>query len=103
LQRRLVHAYKQVRIGDPLDPTTLVGPLIDQNAVRAFERAIGAAQAAGGELLVGGSVLDRPGNYVEPAIILARNDWEIVQKRDLWTDPVSDRGGFARAGDRAAE
>jgi aldehyde dehydrogenase (NAD+) len=80
LQRRLVHAYKQIRIGDPLDPTTLVGPLIDQAAVRAFERAIGAAQAAGGELLVGGKVLDRPGNYVEPAIIVARNDWEIVQR-----------------------
>ena len=80
LQRRLVHAYKQVRIGDPLESTTLVGPLIDQNAVRSFERAISAAQAAGGQLLVGGSVLSRPGHYVEPAIILARNDWEIVQK-----------------------
>jgi len=80
LQRRLVHAYKQMRIGDPLESTTLVGPLIDQNAVRAFERAIGAAQAAGGQLLVGGSVLKRPGNYVEPAIIIADNDWEIVQK-----------------------
>ena len=80
LQRRLIHAYKQVRIGDPLESATLVGPLIDQNAVRSFERAISAAQAAGGQLLVGGSVLSRPGHYVEPAIILARNDWEIVQK-----------------------
>jgi aldehyde dehydrogenase (NAD+) len=79
LRRRLVHAYKQMRIGDPLEATTLVGPLIDQNAVRAFERAISAAQAAGGELLVGGKVLSQPGNYVEPAIIAARNDWEIVQ------------------------
>ena len=61
LQRRLVHAYRQVRIGDPLDPTTLVGPLIDSGAVRGFERAIGAAQAAGGELLVGGKVLHAAG------------------------------------------
>ena len=80
LQRRLVHAYRQVRIGDPLDPTTLVGPLIDLNAVRGFERAIGAAQAAGGTLLVGGKVLARPGHFVEPAIVLARNDWDIVQQ-----------------------
>ena len=80
LQRRLVNAYRQVRIGDPLDPSTLVGPLIDQNAVRNFERAIAAALAAGGELLVGGKLLSRPGHYVEPAIIVAKNDWEIVQK-----------------------
>jgi aldehyde dehydrogenase (NAD+) len=79
LQRRLVHAYRQVRIGDPLDPATLVGPLIDLNAVRGFERAIESAQAAGGQLLVGGKVLPRPGHFVEPAIVLARNDWDIVQ------------------------
>jgi aldehyde dehydrogenase (NAD+) len=79
LRRRLVHAYKQARIGDPLESSTLVGPLIDQNAVKAFERAISAAQAAGGELLVGGKVLSRPGHYVEPAIVTADNGWDIVQ------------------------
>jgi aldehyde dehydrogenase (NAD+) len=79
LQRRLVHAYRQVRIGDPLDPTTLVGPLIDLDAVRAFERGIASAQAAGGQLLVGGKTLTRAGHFVEPAIVLARNDWDIVQ------------------------
>jgi aldehyde dehydrogenase (NAD+) len=79
LQRRLIHAYRQLRIGDPLDPTTLVGPLIDLSAVRAFERAIAAAQAAGGALLIGGKALPRPGHFVEPAIMLARNDWDIVQ------------------------
>ena len=80
LQRRLTHAYRQVRIGDPLDPTTLVGPLIDLTAVRAFERAIASAQAAGGQLLVGGKVLPRAGHFVEPAIVLAGNDWDIVQQ-----------------------
>jgi aldehyde dehydrogenase (NAD+) len=82
LRRRLVHAYKQMqsRIGDPLESNTLIGPLIDLHAVKAFERAIAAAQAAGGELLVGGKVLSRPGFYVEPAIIVAHNDWEIVQR-----------------------
>jgi aldehyde dehydrogenase (NAD+) len=80
LQRRLIHAYRQVRIGDPLDPSTLVGPLIDLNAVRAFERAIAAAKAAGAELLVGGQTLAGPGHFVQPAIVLARNHWPIVQQ-----------------------
>jgi aldehyde dehydrogenase (NAD+) len=79
LQRRLISAYQQVRIGDPLDPTTLVGPLIDLDAVHSFERAVASAQAAGGQLLVGGKALPRPGHFVEPAIVLARNDWDIVQ------------------------
>ena len=57
----------------------LPASLIDPAAVQAYRRALTAAQAAGGELLVGGAVLDRPGNYVEPAIVLARNDWDIVQ------------------------
>jgi aldehyde dehydrogenase (NAD+) len=79
LKRRLLHAYLQVRIGDPLDPATLVGPLIDAEAVRNFERAVAAAKAAGGELLIGGKALSRPGHFVEPAIVVARNDWPIVQ------------------------
>jgi aldehyde dehydrogenase (NAD+) len=80
LQRRLVHAYGQVRIGDPLDPGTLVGPLIDAQAVRSFERAVAGARAAGGLLLAGGRTLDGPGYYVEPALVLARNEWSIVQQ-----------------------
>jgi aldehyde dehydrogenase (NAD+) len=79
LQRRLVNAYRQMPIGDPRDPKTLVGPLIDAQAVRNFERAVASARAAGGQVLVGGAVLKRPGHYVEPAIVLARNDWDIVQ------------------------
>jgi aldehyde dehydrogenase (NAD+) len=79
LQQKLTHAYDQACIGDPLDPKTLVGPLIDAQAVQNFERAIAAARAAGGTLLVGGAVVKRPGNFVEPAIIVARNDWDIVQ------------------------
>ena len=79
LERRLVHAYSQVRIGDPLETGTLMGPLIDPRAIEAYKTAIAAAQAAGGELLCGGNVLSKPGNFVEPAIVRARNDWEIVQ------------------------
>jgi aldehyde dehydrogenase (NAD+) len=79
LERRLVHAYQQVRIGDPLEKGTLMGPLIDTNAVERYRAAITAAQDAGGELLYGGKVLEQPGNFVQPTIIRARNDWSIVQ------------------------
>jgi aldehyde dehydrogenase (NAD+) len=79
LEKRLVKAYSQVKIGDPLDSGTLMGPLIDSSAVQRYEAAIVAARKAGGEVLCGAKVLPGPGNYVEPTIIRARNDWEIVQ------------------------
>jgi len=75
----LVGAYRQVRIGDPLEPNTLMGPLVDDKAVRDFEAAIEAARKEGGEVLTGGKRLDRPGYFVEPTIIKARNEWAIVQ------------------------
>ncbi len=79
LERRLIHAYKQVRIGDPLEPRTLMGPLIDARAVESYQNALGKARAAGGELLAGGNVLKGAGHFVEPAIVRARNEWPIVQ------------------------
>jgi aldehyde dehydrogenase (NAD+) len=79
LEKRLVRAYGQVKIGDPLDSTTLMGPLIDSSAVKRYQAAIAAAREAGGEVLCGDRVLPGPGNFVEPTIIRARNDWEIVQ------------------------
>src|SRR5207302_1545160 len=96
LERRLVHAYRQVRIGDPLEPATLMGPLIDAHAVEAYRSALAAARAAGGELLYGGKVLERSGNFVEPAIVRARNDWPIVQTETfapiLYLIPVASLG-----------
>ena len=74
-----MNAYSQVKIGDPLEAGTLMGPLIDQRAVESYKTAIAAAQSAGGEVLHGGKVLARPGFFVEPAIIRARNEWSIVQ------------------------
>jgi aldehyde dehydrogenase (NAD+) len=79
LRERLVSAYGQVRIGDPLDGKTLMGPLIDESAVERFEQALKAVAKAGGEILCGGKRLDRPGHFVEPAIAIAKNDWDIVQ------------------------
>jgi aldehyde dehydrogenase (NAD+) len=78
LERRLIVAYDQVRIGDPLEPDTLMGPLIDAGAVTRYQRAIAAAQDQGGTLLYGGKVLQRPGNFVEPAIVRATAQMPIV-------------------------
>ncbi len=79
LERRLVAAYSQVRIGDPLDATTLMGPLIDAGAVARYSETIAAAQAQGGVLLCGGRILPQAGNFVEPAIIRAHADMAVVQ------------------------
>jgi aldehyde dehydrogenase (NAD+) len=79
LEQRLVAAYKQVRIGDPLEPNTLMGPLIDAGAVERYQAAIAAAQAQGGTLLCGGRVLERPGYFVEPAIVRASAAMPIVR------------------------
>jgi aldehyde dehydrogenase (NAD+) len=75
----LVNAYRQVRIGDPLQPDTLMGPLVDAKAVDDFRSAIAAAREAGGRVLTGGEPVDGPGFFVEPTIVAAENDWEIVQ------------------------
>ena len=77
---KLVAAYGQVRIGDPLDADTLMGPLTDEAAIQRYMDAIEKAKAAGGELLTGGNRVDRDGYFVEPAIVRAENHWDIVQE-----------------------
>jgi len=78
LERRLVAAFHQVRIGDPLDPTTLMGPLIDAHAISRYEAALAAARKQGGEVLCGGAVLDRPGFFVTPTLVRASTDMPVV-------------------------
>jgi len=75
----LVNAYQQVRVGDPLDTDTLMGPLTDEASVQRFESAVANAIDAGGELLAGGKRIDGAGYFVEPTIIKAKSDWEIVR------------------------
>jgi L-aminoadipate-semialdehyde dehydrogenase len=77
LEERLVRAYASVRIGNPIEGGTLMGPLIDGNAVERYRQAIAAARKAGGTVLYGDKV--RGGNFVDPTIVRARSDWEIVQ------------------------
>jgi aldehyde dehydrogenase (NAD+) len=76
--RRLLAAYGTVSIGDPLEPGTLMGPLVNQRAVDGMMAALDAVRAQGGEVLVGGGRVNRPGFFVEPTIVRARADMPIV-------------------------
>jgi aldehyde dehydrogenase (NAD+) len=79
----LEDAYEQVRIGNPLEAATLMGPLIDARAVDGYKSAIAAAIEHGGRLLCGGAApsgVPPGGLYVTPCIIEADNSWPIVQQ-----------------------
>jgi len=75
----LVDAYSQLKIGDPLDQNNHMGPLIDQTAVDSFQKTVADAVKQGGELLVGGQAIESDGYYVQPTIIIAQNEFPIVQ------------------------
>ncbi len=80
LVARLVKAYAQVQIGNPLEKEVLMGPLIDQVAVEGYRAALDEIKQEGGEILHGGRVLTRPGYFVEPTIVRAQNHWPVVQR-----------------------
>lgn len=78
----LIKAYRQVegKIGDPTDPANLMGPLNSKGAVQQFLAAIEKAKASGGTVETGGTVLERAGNFVLPAIVTGlKNSDEVVQ------------------------
>jgi len=83
VKNKLAHAYAQLNIGNPLDESNHVGPLIDKDAVNIYLNAIEKAKSEGGNVLVEGGVLDgagyESGCYVKPVIIEAKNHYEIVQ------------------------
>ena len=66
---RLKAAYAHVRIGDPLESGTLMGPLIDGGAVDDMLAALERVQKEGGEVLCGGRRVERPGHFVEPTLV----------------------------------
>src|SRR5580698_10586428 len=77
---KLIAAYKQVRIGDPSDPHTLVGPLIDTGAVAIMMRALDDIREQGGEVLVGGQRLNTGDCYVEPTLVRSEQRMPIVKE-----------------------
>lgn len=85
VERRLLAAYEQVKIGDPMQEGTLCGPVISSAAVETMHKAIDAAQKEGGTLLCGGEKIDLEGplsggNYVKPAIVRAENEFATVKE-----------------------
>jgi len=84
LTRRLIEAYKQVRIGNPLEERTLMGPLINPQAVKAMQTALAALKRSGGKVLYGGEPLDGreyPGGcYVRPCLVAAPHDLQLVHE-----------------------
>jgi len=82
-KEQLVDACQSLKIGHPLRPETHLGPLIDHDAVRNFEKALSQIKREGGEIIYGGEILKgeefKSGTYVKPAIVEAENHFDIVQ------------------------
>ncbi len=81
LSGRLVKAYEQIRIGDPLEEATLMGPLVNPQAVEAMLAALEKAKEDGGKVLYGGKVLEDLGpNFVEPSLVKMPAQTELVKE-----------------------
>ena len=82
-KEKLVHAYSQLKIGNPLNEKNHVGPLIDKDAVKMYLDAIEKCKAEGGKFIVEGGVIKgkgfESGCYVQPCIAEAKNQFTIVQ------------------------
>ncbi|OGN04921.1 MAG: aldehyde dehydrogenase [Candidatus Yanofskybacteria bacterium RIFCSPHIGHO2_01_FULL_44_17] len=80
LTAQLLSAYKQMSIGNPLDPSTVMGPLINRKAVITMMDALLVAQQQGGEIVCGGKSIERNGFFVEPTIVKAHRDMSIIKQ-----------------------
>jgi aldehyde dehydrogenase (NAD+) len=79
LVSRLIEAYRQVTIGDPLDAGTLMGPVVSERAIEQMMKSIDIAGEQGGEVVTGGKRLDREGFFVEPTIVKVPKQAAITQ------------------------
>ena len=77
---KILNAYEQVKIGDPLDRITLLGPLVNLLAVDDYLKAIDRVKSSGGTVRTGGKAIEGKGYFVEPAVVSAQNEWDIVQE-----------------------
>jgi aldehyde dehydrogenase (NAD+) len=77
---RLTEAYKQVSIGDPLEPGTLMGPVVGERAVDQMMGALDIAREQGARVVTGGNRIDRPGFFVEPTIAVVPKEASITQQ-----------------------
>ncbi|KAI5665388.1 hypothetical protein M9H77_15241 [Catharanthus roseus] len=77
---RLLDVYKQVKIGDPLEKGTLLGPLHTRTSRENFEKGIQVIKSQGGKILVGGSVIESEGNFVQPTIVEINPNANVVKE-----------------------
>ncbi len=77
---RLADAYRSIQPGNPWDDGVLLGPLIREQAVERFEAAIADAKHQGGKIICGGARVKRAGFYVEPTIVGANRQMEVVKQ-----------------------
>jgi len=84
LKSALISAYDQIQVGNPLDEKNHVGPLIDEDAVKSYLKALIDVEKEGGNIIVPGEVLSGDeylsGCYVKPAIAEAKNNYKVVQR-----------------------
>src|SRR5437868_7723336 len=81
VRKKLLAAYKTVPIGNPLDKKTLMGPLIDRNAINMVQESIQKLKAEGGEVLYGGDPMELPGGcYMKPCLEHAKPNFKIAQE-----------------------
>ena len=77
---KLEQAYGQLKVGDPLDTTNHMGPVIDKESVAYFEKVVAQAKAQGGEVVFGGKVIEGEGYFVEPTIIKVDSHCDLLQE-----------------------
>ncbi|MED7819798.1 MULTISPECIES: L-piperidine-6-carboxylate dehydrogenase [unclassified Francisella] len=80
---KMVNAYKQIKVGDPLDQSNLMGPVIDQASVDNFSKTVAEAVKQGGKVLAGGKKIEKEGFFVEPTIIEANPNMPIVAEENF--------------------
>jgi aldehyde dehydrogenase (NAD+) len=97
ITEKLIAAYKQVRVGDPIDSRTLMGPLIDTDAVAIMMRALDDIREQGGEVLIGGERLNTGDCYVQPTLVRSHERMPIV-KEEIFA-PILHLIEFERVGE----
>ena len=80
ITEKLISSYSQIKIGDPLESDTIVGPLVDGKAVQDYSDALEIIKKEKGEVLIGGNIIKSDGFYVEPTIVKANMGMQIVRE-----------------------
>ena len=80
ITEKLISSYSQIKIGDPLESDTIVGPLVDGKAVQDYSDALEIIKKEKGEVLCGGNIIKSDGFYVEPTIVKANMSMQIVRE-----------------------